>query len=763
MTLLRQYRAAAFALIVLSIVAFSIAQVDFAMLFVGVVLATLSWSVTEGPRGRALPDWASNTLVVLLVGWTAMAFLSLEDTTDAMGQLGRFLLWLLVIKLFSRRTPDDDRLRFTLATLLILAGCVDSVEFVFGVLVVLFVVLAVWTAMLRRLVVGAEGARAVRAASEGFAPPLELAVGRRSVPQFRGLLTGSAIAVLAASAGVFVLFPRFATRMGSGPRAGQAMAGFSDEIKLGDSTRISENRRELFTVRWRGADGVPGRSLRPLLLRGAVLEEYDATAERWRSTRRGTGIRTLRTPADGRAVPLARVEVPAGRGAGSVEVEMRSLATDVLFAVNVPYSIATPESRLVSVDPATLLLRDVSTDRVDRYWTYTLTVQQQPDAALLEAMSDGQEPAPAEARFPVAEIEPLAREILALLRTSTNLPAEPAADAGAQERWTYNREVARALADWMKTNFTYTTDLSMNARIVGEDPIESFLSRYRSGHCEYFASALCAMLRSLGIESRVVTGFIAIEFDEQAAHYIVRESNAHAWTEVRTGEFGWTTVDATPEDTLLRLADENSSFLDRFRWIYGRLEFLWNSRVVAYDSGTQATIADGMQSRWRESLGERLSALLERVRAFGQSFSLGGRAIGFWFGVVAIGFGAAMLAATIVRVRRQRLRRALQLDRLSAPERRRVMRDAEFYADALRILDSAGLGKPEHATPLAHAQELAQRDRALGEAFAAIADAYYRVRYGGHAPSRTEADSHHSLVLALRGRLGQSRPSLRAE
>ena len=763
MTLFRQYRLAAFALVVLSIVAFSIAQVDFSMLFVGVVLAMLSWYVTEGPRGRTLPDWASNTLVVLLVGWTVLAFLSLEDTTDAMGELGRFLLWLLVIKLYSRRTREDDRMRFTLATLLMLAGCVDSVEFVFGVLVTLFVVLSVWTAMLRRLVVGAESARAARAASEGFAPPLEIAVGRRSVPQFRGLATLSAIAVLAASAGVFVLFPRFATRAGQGARTGQAMAGFSDEIKLGDSTRISENRRELFTVRWRAADGVPGRSLRPLLLRGAVLEDYDATAERWRAARRGTGIRTLRTPPDGRPVSLARIEVPAGRGAGTVEVEMRSLATDVLFAVNVPSAIATPESRLVSIDPATLLLRDVSTDRVDRYWSYRLTVQQQPDAALLESMSDGQPPEPVEVRFPVAGIEPVAREILERLRASTNLPPEPGPDAGAQERWTYSREVARALADWMKANFTYTTDLSMNARIVDEDPIQSFLTRYRSGHCEYFASALCAMLRALGIESRVVTGFIAIEYDEQAAHYIVRESNAHAWTEVRTGEYGWTTVDATPEDTLLRLADENSSFLDRFRWLYGRLEFLWNSRVVAYDSGTQATIADGMQSRWRESLGERLASLFERVRAFGQGFSLGGRAIGFWFGVVAIGAAAATLAATIVRVRRQRLRRALQLDILPRAERRRVMRDAEFYAEALRLLESAGVAKPDHATPRSHAAELSARDRALGQSFAEIADAYYRIRFGGHSPSRTEADSHHSLLLALRARLGQSRPVRRAE
>lgn len=763
MTLLRQYRFASFALVLLSIVSFSIAQVDFAMLFVAVVLATLSWYVTEGPRGRALPDWASNTLVLLLLAWTVLAFLSLDDAAESMGQLGRFLLWLLVIKLYSRRTGDDDRLRFTLATLLMLAGCIDSVEFIFGVLVVAFVVLAVWTAMLRRLVLGAERSRSVRAPGGGAAPPLELAVGRRSVPQFRGLAAASALAVLGASVVVFVLFPRFAVRPGGGPRGGQAMAGFTDEIRLGDSTRISENRRELFTVRWRGADGVAGRSLRPLLLRGAVLEEYDPDAGRWRPTRRSTGIRTLRTPGDGRSVSLARVEATPGRGAGSVEVEMRSLATDVLFALNVPVGIATPEPRLVSIDPDTLLLRDVTTDRVDRYWSYRLDVQQQPDVAMLEAMSDGAPGDLSAESFPVPEIEPIARGILDRVRVNANLPPEPAADAPAEERWAYNREVARAIADWMKLNFTYTTDLSMNARIADEDPILSFLTRYRSGHCEYFASGLCALLRALGIESRVITGFIAIEYDEQAAHYVVRESNAHAWTEVRTSEFGWTTVDATPEDTLLRLAGENSSFLDRFRWIYGRLEFLWNSRVVAYDSGTQTTIADGMQSRWRESLGGWLSGTLESIRAFGAGFSLGGRAIGFWFGVVAVGAAAAMLAAGIVRVRRSRLRSALRLDGLARSERNRVMRDAEFFADALRALEAVGFAKPEAVTPRAHAEALARRHAEAGACFAELAEAYYQVRYGGRSPSAGEADSHHSRVLELRRLLRQSRPLFRAE
>ncbi|MFM1824236.1 MAG: hypothetical protein RI967_2502, partial [Planctomycetota bacterium] len=329
----------------------------------------------------------------------------------------------------------------------------------------------------------------------------------------------------------------------------------------------------------------------------------------------------------------------------------------------------------------------------------------------------------------------------------------PAADAGEPERFTYARETARAIAGWMRANFRYTTDLSDFTRIAGEDPIVGFLARHRAGHCEYFASGLCAVLRSLGIDSRIVTGFIAIEYDEAASQYIVRESNAHAWVEVRTGPFAWTAVDATPEETLLELQERNRSFADRFRWIYGKLEFLWNSRIVSYDSGAQATIAGRVQRGWREAVGERLSSILGSMRALAASLSLG-RAGGVWFSVIAIGVSTAGLAVLILAIRRRRLRRTLRIEGVAAAEERRLLRDAGFYAEALEVLARADLAKPEHATPRMHAAALAARNPAVGAAFEAIADAFYRVRYGGATPSREEAKTCLSLLAELRVAIG---------
>ena len=759
MTLLRQYRFASFLLVLVSIIAFSIATVDFLLLFVALVLAMVSWYTTEGPRGRTLPIWLANTLIVGALAWHALDFMRSGELSAAVSTLGRFLLWLLIIKLFARPSVHEDRQRLSLATMLVIAGCLESVQFAFGALVILYAALAIWTAMLWRLHASHAAGRSSRAATKGFSPPLELAFGRRATPQFRGMTVVSILCVFVASAGVFVLFPRIPTLMDArGPRGARTVSGFSDEISLRGGDRISESRRELFVVRWFGPDGEPVQPARALFLRGAVLDRYDPAGERWLSARNTTGLRTVRTPPAKEFAPLGSSSESTDGATYTAEFEMRALATEVVFTLYAPTALATAETRTVNFDPATYLIRDASSNRAARYWSYSLRVQPQPTGTVLADLSGVSAGASRSRRglqMPVPEILPIAEQILAEARKSVNLPPEPGPEASDTERFVYQREVARGVADWMQSNFTYTTDLSSIVKVTGEDPIVSFLTRYRRGHCEYFASGLCAVLRALGIESRIITGYIAMEYDEATGEYTVRESNAHAWVEVRTGPFAWTTVDATPEDSLRELQEQNRSFADNFRWLYGTIEFLWNSRVVSYDSAAQAAIADRVQSGWRESVGEWVTAVNDRLSALTTRLSLG-QAGGVWFAFIALGMLAAGLAPAIVLFRRKRLRRALKLDGVPRSRRRALLRDASFYADALGELSRAGFSKPDHVTPREHARALEERNPAAGQVFAAVAEEFYRIRFGDWTPPAGHAEEMKSRVFTLRQALRQN-------
>ena len=77
---------------------------------------------------------------------------------------------------------------------------------------------------------------------------------------------------------------------------------------------------------------------------------------------------------------------------------------------------------------------------------------------------------------------------------------------------------AATLENYLKTHFGYTLELPQTSV---KDPIANFLFERKQGHCEYFASAMAVMLRTLGIPSRVVNGFRSDEFNDLTGNYIV--------------------------------------------------------------------------------------------------------------------------------------------------------------------------------------------------------------------------------------------------
>lgn len=105
----------------------------------------------------------------------------------------------------------------------------------------------------------------------------------------------------------------------------------------------------------------------------------------------------------------------------------------------------------------------------------------------------------------------------------------------------------QALTLHLRSEYRYSLDFE---RRDGVDPILDFLLRDKSGHCEYFATALALLGRSIGVPTRVVAGFTVSEFSPLGDYYLVRERNAHSWVEGWTGQ-RWETFDATPRTEIL--------------------------------------------------------------------------------------------------------------------------------------------------------------------------------------------------------------------
>jgi len=116
--------------------------------------------------------------------------------------------------------------------------------------------------------------------------------------------------------------------------------------------------------------------------------------------------------------------------------------------------------------------------------------------------------------------------------------------AGAQNEY----DAAVAIETYLRSNvFTYT--LEPPRAPAGVDPLDYFLFTSHTGYCEFFATAMGDMLRSLGIPARLVSGFGPGTFDSNIGGYVVHSDDAHAWVEVYFPTYGWIQFEPTHDTT----------------------------------------------------------------------------------------------------------------------------------------------------------------------------------------------------------------------
>jgi len=747
------FRRAAIFLVLVSVAAFAASQRSGWVLVAGGVLAVAAARLTDGPRRRALPGFLLRIGVIALILWGGTEFMQRPTPDQAPRVVGYVVLGALLLKLWDRKEPSDWRQVIALSIVLVVASALASGDFLVGVLVIGYAMATIATTMLYHLHAGAERAVADRRAAAvraGALPPMEAPHGSAPVRHLRRLAGVGIVMGIALSTLVFVMFPRDSV-LGSA-QGGARQSGFRPDVSLWSGGRVSLSSRIAMTVTLLDPRGTPGNLVLPLRLRGAVLDQYQPAEAQWRADAGRSGGRTYQTGPGAGFRWFANEGRLERSNVWTEVVEMRSLASEHVFTAWLPLAVACDEPRSFTLDPRNAQVSETYSGISGRPRSYSFRVQAFPSAAVSRAVAGGQPPA--EPEFPVPEVRAIAQRILDE-STLTDLPSEAEMAADPQQRWIRNRRIAAMLQDYLSSpRFRYTTDLSEFRRIGGADPNVLFLERYRFGHCEYFASAMVALCRSLGIEARVVTGFMATEYDTVSDRYVIRESGAHAWAEVRTGEWQWGTFDPSPIAEVLAIQQANRTWMDSFRWILDPIEFAWNSRFASFDSRAQAELAERVGAGSRglgDWASERAKELVDSVNRW---FRLGAAGT-LWLVLVGVTIAIAVVAAWVVGRRLRRVVRDLGAGGESLVDRLALGRDAAFYLDSLDALRRAGAGKPRARTPRAHAEELRSRNPAAGEAFSAIVALFYEIRYGGRTCSRAERVAADAMVDRLRSALAR--------
>src|SRR5690606_5457961 len=173
------------------------------------------------------------------------------------------------------------------------------------------------------------------------------------------------------------------------------------------------------------------------------------------------------------------------------------------------------------------------------------------------------------------------------------------AEAGGDQNVFINR-----LMRWFREEAFYYT---LTPPALGQQQIDDFLFRTRSGFCEHYASSMTFALRAAGIPARIVAGYQGGQFNPMGTHMIVRQYDAHAWVEAWLPGRGWVEFDPTfmvaPERVELgleqALQSQGAEFAQAFNDIvgFGRLplmsqlnnvldymEYLWSQQVLGFDS-----------------------------------------------------------------------------------------------------------------------------------------------------------------------------------
>ena len=377
---------------------------------------------------------------------------------------------------------------------------------------------------------------------------------------------------------VFLLFPRLQNPLW-GISTSNATTGISDEMNLGDIGELTRSSETAFRVRFTGA--APGPEQR--YWRGPVLWETDGRS--WTS---GPGAMQSEAATAPSAAPIA------------YEVTLEPTGEYWLFGLDVvsSSSIGTRLNRNFAL---------VADERVNRRLSYRASSD--PEFRMQTLSTQEQELGLA-----------LPDRVSARL---SELVADWQADTDPQQPL---QLVRKALSYFRQQPFVYTLS---PGRLAGEDPIDQFLFETRRGFCEHYAGSFALMMRVAGIPSRVVVGYLGGERNPRADHWVVRQSDAHAWVEVWVPSLGWWRVDPTAAVAPERVEQpiNPALSLDADEVVFrgdgeGLFAAAWNNA---------AWLADAVDLGWHRWVvgfsAERQSSLLARfglsgLRGFGLAFAL---------------------------------------------------------------------------------------------------------------------------------------------
>lgn len=496
---------------------------------------------------------------------------------------------------------------------------------------------------------------------EAFAATHHVPALGRSVYSELGFSFRILALALPAALALFLLFPRWSSPLWGVPESSlDARTGLADTMSPGSIQQLFIDDSPAFRVEFNGP--VPRQD--QLYWRGPVLWNYDG--EQWEANFWSRNIE-------------ARERPEATPGSFRYTVQLEPNERKWLFALDYPVTV--PSDTRLTMDFQ--MLRRTAVTQLARY-----QVTSNPDFVDTPNLSQ------------------VLRNSALQLPQGLNSRTQDLVDEWRAQIPDDLAFAQRVLRHFNEESFHYTLD----APLLGLNAVDDFLFRTRAGYCEHYASSFTVMMRMAGIPARVVTGYQGGWFNEFGDYMLVRQSDAHAWSEIWLEGQGWTRVDPTAavsparvEQGSLGALSDPRHMLD-FGWVrtvrngFDVMQRTWNDWVIDFSAAEQARLFAPLGLKNVDPKG--LMAIL--------------------LGVIAV--LSAILMPLILKTQGPRRRSPLQatwMGFLKRLEKAGVPSRPSMGASA--IADTAAQSLPSNAGEIRH-----------------IAELYNRYRYSGSPPQFRE-------------------------
>ena len=598
-----------------------------------------------------------------------------------------FLVTLLINKLFNLEQRRDFLHLYAISLMAILAAAALTSHIWYAPLFLGYLLSGVWTLLLYHLT--KEKEESVAGPSQNTSPTLQPVPPGQITARFFWTTNAMAAGAFCLTLAFFFTIPRIGVGFLQKSH-GESLrtTGFSEHVDLGVIGPVKHDPSVVMRVEL-PEGGYPGKS-EPFYLRGVAYDRYNGKS--WSNSL--PHRRTLTELPPG-TFTVRSSSTPTPQAIGRrirQDVLLEALDTAVLFGAPLPVSV-TGEFLTVQSDlMGALYLPFPAASRV-QYTTYSVPRTLVPMERTATAFSY-----PEFIRQHYLQMPTSDPQVTDLARRVTQ-PASSIAEA------------VGLLRTHLMNSYRYS--------------LEDFLFGRKTGYCEHYATAMVILLRSVGIPARLVTGFLATEWNEFGNYYTVRQRDAHAWVEVYFPQSGWITVDPTPP----AIVAAPTTWWQSVGSAMDSVRLKWDRLFVHYSANDQMAVVQGLRESG-DAMRARLSESLSNT--FAPETAALGRLLGR---LVRSDLKQAVLMILVVLLGAgyfftMILRRAgwltTQRDSLSANQRVAVT----LYTEMLTCCSHRGIVKAASTTPREFLHQVRAHWSEALPSVEALTQLYGRVRFG---------------------------------